>query len=115
VYLEQSIALDEALGVAIQVAMALEAAHAAGIIHRDIKPEKHYVAAGSLVRDRFVKVLDFGLAKLTESEGLPLIRSCNYADHKTNPGAIIGTPATCLRTSAGRKYPTLVRIFLVSV
>src|SRR5438034_1278399 len=53
--------LSEVLSVAIQVADALEEAHAAGIIHRDIKPENIMIR-----RNRQVKVLDFGLAKLTE-------------------------------------------------
>src|SRR6266496_405842 len=53
------IQLIEALDVAIQIAGALEAAHAAGIAHRDIKPENIMVR-----RDGYVKVLEFGLAKL---------------------------------------------------
>src|SRR5262249_12563217 len=55
------IELREALEIAIQVAGALTAAHAAGIVHRDIKPENVMLRP-----DGYVKVLDFGLAKLTE-------------------------------------------------
>jgi eukaryotic-like serine/threonine-protein kinase len=54
--------LKEALRIAIQISEALAAAHEAGVIHRDIKPENIMLRR----RDQIVKVLDFGLAKLTE-------------------------------------------------
>jgi serine/threonine protein kinase/Tfp pilus assembly protein PilF len=82
--------VGEVLDVAVQVASALSAAHEAGIIHRDIKPDNIM-----LRRDGYVKVLDFGLAKLIEKN-----RSAN-ADTEaptralvnTNPGAVMGTVA----------------------
>src|SRR4030095_14523885 len=55
--------VSEAVDVAIQVASALAAAHEAGIVHRDIKPENIMLRP-----DGYVKVLDFGVAKLAEQE-----------------------------------------------
>ena len=54
--------MSEAVDVAIQVASALAAAHNAGIVHRDIKPENIMLRP-----DGYVKVLDFGIAKLAEA------------------------------------------------
>ncbi len=79
--------IAEALDVAIQVASALAAAHEAGIIHRDIKPENIM-----LRRDGYVKVLDFGIAKLVEPEvPVPSAREEALSPAKTNLGSILGT------------------------
>jgi len=60
--LQRRLKLDDTIEIAIQIASALAAAHGAGITHRDIKPENIM-----LRHDGYVKMLDFGLAKLTES------------------------------------------------
>ena len=79
--------LSEAVDVAIQVASALVAAHGTGIVHRDIKPENIMLRP-----DGYVKVLDFGIAKLAEQE-LPatMPRDKALLLVETNLGSILGT------------------------
>jgi eukaryotic-like serine/threonine-protein kinase len=79
--------LSEAVDVAVQVASALDAAHHAGIVHRDIKPENIMLRP-----DGYVKVLDFGIAKLAEQE-VPLTTPRDEALLlvETNLGSILGT------------------------
>src|SRR5438552_18359928 len=81
--------LTQALDIAIQVAAALVAAHKAGIIHRDFKPENIMVR-----NDDQVKVVDFGLAKLIQPEASEFDSSTPTAlQNKTESGTIMGTIA----------------------
>jgi Tol biopolymer transport system component len=82
------LSIAESLAIAIQVAGALAAAHEAGIIHRDIKPENVMAP-----RNGIVKVLDFGLAKLTETN-LPVMDSqaATLQRNSTDTGVVMGTP-----------------------
>jgi eukaryotic-like serine/threonine-protein kinase len=87
------IPMDEALPIAKQIAEALEAAHEQGIIHRDLKPANIKVRP-----DGTVRVLDFGLAKLTESSGsstsdVSLSPTITSPAMMTGVGVLLGTAA----------------------
>ena len=75
--------VERALAIAGQVADALGASHQHGIIHRDLKPENIFLITKGHAVD-FVKVLDFGLAKLTQGD--------EKVSHKTRTGSVMGTP-----------------------
>jgi serine/threonine-protein kinase len=72
-----------ALAIAAQIADALAASHAHGVIHRDLKPENVFLVTRGEDAS-FVKVLDFGLAKLVHEDGA--------RRHETRPGVVMGTP-----------------------
>ncbi|HEY6230273.1 MAG TPA: protein kinase [Pyrinomonadaceae bacterium] len=84
---ERPMKLGHALDIAIEVADALTAAHEAGIVHRDIKPENIMIR-----HDGYVKVFDFGLAKLTERHATehPTISTLLV---NSSPGTVMGTAA----------------------
>src|SRR6478672_6421876 len=82
---EGPMALERGLPILIQVCHALEEAHRAGIIHRDLKPENIFLSQQGGMKD-FPKVLDFGLAKVSERELRP------GSIILTQEGMVFGTP-----------------------
>ena len=99
--------LGETLKYAVQIADALARAHSAGIVHRDLKPANIMIAEGGLV-----KVLDFGLAKLTERvENDPLGKTLDAAP-PTEEGTLLGTVAYMSPEQAeGRKVDARSDVF----
>jgi Tol biopolymer transport system component len=81
-----AVPLRKALDYALQIAHGLAAAHEKGIIHRDLKPENLFIT-----KDGRVKILDFGLAKLTQPDPSGSHTSLPTMTHATEAGVVMGT------------------------
>ncbi len=91
-----ALSLNEALDLAVEVAEGLVAAHAAGMVHRDLKPENVFVT-----QDGHAKILDFGLAKLTEAPGAG-------TDSQSQSPTALGTVAGQVMGTVGYMAPEQV-------
>ena len=104
---KEPLTLNAILKIGVQVAEALSAAHQAGIVHRDIKPENIMIR-----KDGYAKVLDFGLAKLTEpvavATGSTGSEDATRVQVNTTPGMVMGT-VSYMSPEQARGNPTDAR------
>ncbi|MGV3622107.1 MAG: serine/threonine-protein kinase [Archangium sp.] len=98
------LSVSRSVNIAAQVADALQAAHDIGVVHRDIKPENIF-----LTKNDFVKVLDFGMAKLVKPIG-------DLKNVRTKVGVVLGTPEYMAPEQAlGTGHSSAVDVFAVGV
>ncbi len=108
---ESCLTLRDVLDLATQIASAMAAAHAAGIVHRDIKPENIMVRP-----DGLAKVLDFGVAKLTEAPPTMIEAHPSIANESSTKSGIMGTPQYMSPEQAlGQKVDTRTDIFSLGI
>jgi serine/threonine protein kinase len=105
----RELSVAETLDIAVQIVAASDAAHRSGIVHRDIKPENVMIR-----EDGLVKVLDFGIAKLTEKKSESVDSDAvTVVKTGTMPGMVIGT-ANYMSPEQARGLPVDVRTDIFS-
>jgi len=106
---EKILPVPRAVDIAMQIARGIAAVHAGGIVHRDLKPENIYLIERSGRQD-FVKLLDFGVAKLMNSDEQEI------STFKTNAGIVVGTPDYMSpEQGAGKKFDHRTDIYSLGV